>query len=138
MLPRAAPVLLRHLGAYAELAAQDLARSRTSWRSRLGAIVLLLLGLAGSAAMACVAIVAANWDTPHRMTAIYLLLFFFASLGLIAALYSRQLRVAHPPLFGELRREWHLDQAILARLISGDSEPEPKVVRKVEVDERRA
>lgn len=135
MLPRAAPVLLRHLGAYAELAAQDLASSRASWRSRLSAIVLLLLGLAGSAAMACVAIVAANWDTPHRMTAIYSLLAFFASLGLVAALYNRQLRLAHPPMFGELRREWRLDQVILARVVAGDSEPE--VVREVEVNERQ-
>ena len=130
-------MLLRHLGAYAELAAQDLARSRTSWRSRSGAILLLLLGLAGTAAMACVAIVAANWDSPHRMTAIYSLLAFFACLGLVAALYSRQLRVAHPPLFGELRREWRLDQVILARVISGDSEPEPEVVGEVEADERQ-
>jgi uncharacterized membrane protein YqjE len=135
LLPRAAPVLLRHLGAYAELAAQELARTRASMAARAGGYLLVAVGLAGAAAMGCVAIIAANWDTPQRMAAIYALLAFFLGLAAAAAAYGRRLRATQPPVFGQLRREWRLDQVIVGRMLSGGGAhgPEPAP----EADERQ-
>jgi uncharacterized membrane protein YqjE len=135
MLPRAAPMLLRHLGGYAELAAQELARGRATMVARAGGYLLVAVGLSGAAAMLCVAIIAANWDTAHRMAAIYALLAFFLGLALAAAAYGRHLRATQPPLFGQIRREWRLDQVIMARMLSGSGEHGPELIP--EADERR-
>ena len=126
-LPRAAPLLWRHLGAYAELATQDLARARAMLRVRVAGVLILALGVAGCAVMLCVAIIAAHWDTPSRMTAIYSLMAFFLIVAVSAAAYGRYLRGAQPPLFAQLRQEWCLDQPILARIVSGDSEPKSTI-----------
>ena len=69
-LPKAAPALLRHLGAYVELAALDLERAK---RDAVGGIIVSLIILVCSLfalLMGCAAVIAVTWDTPHRLAAI--------------------------------------------------------------------
>ena len=122
LLAQVAPVLLRHLGAYAELLAQDLARSREGFTRRLSVMLIAGLGLTGAVVMLCVAIVAETWDTIHRMTAVYSLLTFFVALAGLAAAYAVRLQSRQTPLFAGLQREWRLDQVLVDRVISENDE----------------
>ena len=134
-MPRAAPLLWRHLGEYAELATQDLGCARAMLRARVAGVLILAVGVAGSAVMLCFAIIAAYWDTPQRMTAICSLMGFFLIAALIAAAYGRYLRGSQPPLFAQLRQEWRLDQPIFARIVSGDRESNSTIGQ--EIDDRQ-
>lgn len=127
LLPRVAPVLLRHLGAYAELLAQDLARSRAGLARRLSVMLVAAFGLAGAVVMLCVAIVAESWDTIYRMTAVYSLLAFFVGLSGLAAAYAARLQSRQPHLFAGLEREWQLDRVLVARVLSDHDERQPAV-----------
>ena len=69
-----AAVLLRHLGAYAELAEEDLARSRIQIGLAARGLLMLLASLLFAIQMLCLAAVAAAWDTPARMPMIFGLL----------------------------------------------------------------
>ena len=134
-LPRAAPILLRHLSAYADLFALEFARSRVQLVARVGGILLVTVGLLGSLALGCAAVIAVYWDTPHRLTAIYILLGAFMTLAIAAAAYTRHMRMAQPPLFAELSQEWRLDRAILSRLVPGAADS--SVESAEHVDERQ-
>ena len=118
-LPQAAPILLRHLNAYASLAAQDLARSRENFGARLGAVVLAVIGIFFALLMICVAIVAATWDTSYRMIAIYALIGVFVLIAVLAGNYAAKMRRARPPMFASVQREWAIDRLILERIVSG-------------------
>jgi uncharacterized membrane protein YqjE len=118
-LRQAAPVLLRHLGAYVELAEQDIAADRGHFAARIGSMTLLIVAVLFALLMGCVAIVAAGWETPHRMTTIYMLLAFFALTSLAALAWTLQVKRRQPPLLASVRREWQLDQVMLERLMSG-------------------
>ena len=122
LLSQVAPVLLRHLGAYAELLAQDLARGRAGFVRRLGVMLIAAFGLAGAVVMLCVAILAASWDTVYRMTAVYSLLTFFAGLAGLAAAYAARLQSRQTPLFEGVQREWQLDQVLVERVASENDE----------------
>ena len=124
LLPRTASLLLQHIAAYADLLGQELVRSRTIFRSRLGGMLLLAAALAGATAMICVAVIAANWDTPRRMTAIYALLACFFGLAVVAASYLIHLQLRQPPPFARLRQEWQLDRQLLGTLLSGQVDPQ--------------
>lgn len=124
VLPRTASLLLQHIAAYADLLGQELVRSRTIFRSRLGGMLLLASALAGATAMICVAVIAANWDTPRRMTAIYALLALFLGLAVVVASYLRHQQLRQPPAFARLRQEWQLDRQLLSTLLSGEVDPQ--------------
>jgi hypothetical protein len=119
-----APVLLRHLDAYAELAAEDLARSRTQIGLTAGGMLMLLISLLFALQMLCLAAVAAAWDTAARMPVIFGLLGFFAILAAGAVIHLRRLLRARTPVFGAMRREWELDRRTLLYLLSGEAGPE--------------
>ncbi len=119
-LPQAAPIVFRHLGAYAELAAQDLAVSREQFRIRIGSMMLAFVAALFALLMMCVAIVAAGWDTPYRMTAVYALTAFFVAIAIGAGIYFNRARLRQPPLFAAVRREWAIDRVILGRMLDGD------------------
>lgn len=122
-LPQAAPILLRHLLAYAELAEQDLQRYGRRTSARLVLLVVAVLGAVFTLFMICVAIIAATWDTPHRMAAIFWLLGFFAvvTLGaLVAALSGAR---EQPSMFASVKKEWSQDRVILDRLLADDANP---------------
>ncbi len=124
-LPKAVPILLRHLLAYAELAAADLRRYRRRAAIRLLAWAVALVGAWFALAMICIVVVALWWDTPHRMTAILSLLGVFLLLtagALTAALSGRD---EDARLFSRAGAEWEKDRAILDHLLEGEPEPAP-------------
>lgn len=117
-LPKAAPAIVRHLVAYAELAADDLEHSHREWRARLLASVIFGVALFFLVFSACLAVVALTWDTPHRVTAIGWMGGTFAFIALIAGLYRSKTIGAQTPFLGSVRREWAQDRVILERILA--------------------
>ena len=117
-LPQAAPILLRHLSAYAELVERDLAVAQRQIGARLAAIAVV--GLAGlfTLLLICAAVIAATWDTPQRMTALYCMIGFFAMSLLIAVGYLSRINAQSDALFATVKREWALDRVVLDRLLA--------------------
>lgn len=124
-LPKAVPILLRHLLAYAELAAADLRRYRRFAAIRLLAVLVALVGAWFALAMMCIAVVALWWDTPHRMTAILSLLGLFLLLTAGALAVALSGRGEEARLFSRAGAEWAKDRVILDRLLEGEPEPAP-------------
>jgi uncharacterized membrane protein YqjE len=119
-LPQAAPVLLRHLLAYAELAEQDLANYSRRMKAQLIAIAIAAVTGFFAVAMVCVAVVAANWDTPNRMQAVYWLLGGFAAVTVICVLIARSRAVVDTAVFSSVKREWSEDRVILERILAAE------------------
>ena len=120
LLPKAAPALLRHLAAYADLASLDLARARREIAAEfLGAAVAAISTLF-ALFMGCLAVVAYTWDTPHRVTAIVWMGGGFLAVAITAAVYRANAVRAKSQFLGSLRRAWEEDRVLLERLLSSD------------------
>ena len=117
-LPRAAPILLRHLSAYAELVEQDLAVAQRQISARLVAIALILLTGLFTLLLICAAIIGATWDTPQRMMAFYWMIGVFAVLLLMALGYLSRINSQSDSLFANVKREWVIDRVVLDRLLA--------------------
>jgi len=122
-LPKAAPALLRHLAAYVDLAALDLARAHREISAQfLASAVVVICGLF-AVLLACLAVVACTWDTPYRVSAIAWMGGIFVVLASVAALYRSKVVRARSELFDTVRREWREDRVLLERVLSGDQGP---------------
>lgn len=121
-LPKAAPALLRHLAAYAELAALDFARAQREVGSIFIAVVVAAICAMFCLSLGCLAVIAYFWDTPYRMAAILCLAGFFLLVVVIMLVYSKRLSRARTPFLSDLRREWHEDRVILEHALSSDEE----------------
>jgi uncharacterized membrane protein YqjE len=119
-LPKAAPALLRHLGAYVELAALDLERAKRDALSGIIASVLILVCVLFALLMGCAAVIAVTWDTPHRLAAIAWMGGGFVALALIALIYRSKTAASEPPFLDSVRREWKEDSVILERILADD------------------
>ena len=117
-LPKAAPALLRHLVAYAELAGQDLEQSRRDLGLRLVASLILVVAAVFGLFFACLIIIALTWDTPNRVAAIGWLTGFFAVVALFCGLYRSKVIGAQAPFLSTVRREWAEDRVILEKILS--------------------
>jgi uncharacterized membrane protein YqjE len=122
LLPKAAPVLLRHFVAYAELAGLDLAKTQRELAAQLVASALLFIGVFFALMMGCLWVVAYTWDTPYRMTAIAWLCGGFLLVAVIAALFRSSVSRAQSPFLASVRREWQEDRVILERILSSDED----------------
>jgi uncharacterized membrane protein YqjE len=122
LLPKAAPALLRHLAAYADLASLDLARARREIAAEfLGAAVAAISTLF-ALFMGCLAVVACTWDTPHRVSAIAWMGGGFLALAIAAAAYRANAVRAKSQLLASVRREWQEDRVLLERILSSDQD----------------
>ncbi|HEY5263554.1 MAG TPA: hypothetical protein VIJ37_01075 [Steroidobacteraceae bacterium] len=121
-LPKAAPVLLRHLAAYAELAALDFARAQRELKTQLVACAVLAVCLLFAILMGCLAVVACTWDTRYRLAAIAWMGGGFLVAAFLAALYRSNAARAQAPFLTSVRREWHEDRVILERILASDEE----------------
>jgi uncharacterized membrane protein YqjE len=121
-LPEAAPVLLRHLAAYADLVAQDLGTARRDWSAQLSAAVVAAGAVFFAVMMGCVGVIASTWDTPHRLTAIAWLGGGFLVVAVLAVVYRSQMLRAQSPFLATVKRDWHEDRVILDRILSPDPE----------------
>ncbi len=119
-LPKAAPALLRHLGAYAELAALDLERAKRDAVSGIIVSLVILVCSLFAILMGCAAVIAVTWDTPHRLAAIAWMGGGFVALALIALIYRSKTAAGEPPFLDSVRREWKEDSVILERILADD------------------
>lgn len=117
-LPKAAPAILRHLVAYAELAGQDLERTQREVGARLLASAIVGLCVFFVILSGCLAIVALTWDTPYRVSAIAWMGGVFLVVAVIAALYRSRVIGGQSPFLGTVRREWAEDRVILEKILS--------------------
>lgn len=116
-LPKAAPVLLRHVSGYLELLGYDLAQAEREIVASIVIFALILLCLFFVVLMGCVSVLALTWDTPHRLPAIAWMGggFLAAAVALLVHLKKRRER---SPFFDSVRREWREDREILERVLS--------------------
>ncbi|MGD0489994.1 MAG: phage holin family protein [Steroidobacteraceae bacterium] len=119
-LPKAAPALLRHLGAYVELAAYDLEQAKRDAVSAIVVSVIVGVALLFAILMGCAAVIAVTWDTPHRLSAIAWMGGAFVALAVIAMIYRSKTAAGQAPFLDSVRREWKQDSVILERIIADD------------------
>jgi uncharacterized membrane protein YqjE len=121
-LPKAAPALLKHLGAYVDLASLDLARARREIAAELlTSAVAAICGLF-AVFMGCLAVVAYTWDTPHRLSAIAWMGGGFLGAAIVAAAYRANAVRAKSQLLASVRSQWQEDRVLLERLLSSDQD----------------
>ena len=122
LLPRAAPALLRHLMAYADLASLDLARARREIAAEFLGVAVAAICCLFALFMGCLAVVAYTWDTPHRVTAIAWMGGGFVLAAIVAAI-CRSNVVRDKSLFlATVRREWREDRVLLERILASDQD----------------
>jgi uncharacterized membrane protein YqjE len=119
-LPKAAPALLRHLGAYVELAAYDLEQAKRDAVSAIVVSVIVGVALLFAILMGCAAVIAVTWDTPHCLSAIAWMGGAFVALAVIAMIYRSKTAAGQAPFLDSVRREWKQDSVILERIIADD------------------
>jgi uncharacterized membrane protein YqjE len=120
LLPKLAPAVLRHLGAYAELAGQDLAEFQRTVGARLVALAFLALAVFFVLLSGCLLVVALTWDTPHRVAAIIWMGAVFLVAAVVAALIQAGAQRRQAPFLTTVRREWQEDRLIVEQLLSPD------------------
>jgi uncharacterized membrane protein YqjE len=119
-LPKAAPALLRHLGAYTELAALDLERAKRDAVAGIIASVVIGVGLLFAVLMGCAAVIALTWDTPYRLAAIAWMGGAFIAVAVIGMIYRSKIAAGQPPFLDSVRREWAQDSVILERILADE------------------
>jgi uncharacterized membrane protein YqjE len=119
-LPKAAPALMRHIAAYIELAAYDLAQSRRDFAATLIPSVIAGVAVFFTVLLACAAVVAATWDTPYRVTAIVWMAGVFLAVAVLALIYRSKTVKEQAPFLASVRREWQEDGVILERILSDE------------------
>ena len=120
LLPKAAPVLLRHFAAYVDLASLDLARSYREITAELLAMAILAICALFAVFMGCLAVVAYTWDTPSRVSAILWMGGGFLVIAVAAAMYRSGLVRVKSPLLISVRQEWQEDRVLLERLLADE------------------
>jgi uncharacterized membrane protein YqjE len=123
LLPKAAPALLRHLAAYLELAALDLARTQRELSAQLIAVLIMGVCVLFTILFACIAVIAYTWDGPYRVAAIAWMGGGFLVLAIIAAVMQAKLARARSPFMADLQREWQQDRVLFERILSDEEQP---------------
>jgi uncharacterized membrane protein YqjE len=121
-LPRAAPALLRHIGAYVELAGLDLARTQREIMAQVVASAVVAICALFAVFLVCLGVIAYTWNTPYRLAAIAWMAGGFVVVAIGAALYRARGARARSPLLADVRREWQEDRVLLERILSTDGE----------------
>lgn len=121
-LPKAAPALMRHIGAYIELAALDLARAQREISAQVVAVAIVAICVLFAVFLACLGVIAYAWDTPYRVTVIACMAGGFLVIAIGAAVYRSRAARARSPLLSDVRREWQEDRVILERILSSDED----------------
>jgi uncharacterized membrane protein YqjE len=122
LLPKAAPALLRHLAAYAELAGLDIERAQREFMAQLLASAMVAIGVFFALLMGCFIVIACTWDTHYRVAAIAWMGGGFLLVAVAAAVYRAQVNRARGPFLSSVRREWQEDRVILERILSSDQD----------------
>lgn len=121
-LPKAAPALMRHIGAYVDLAGLDLAKAQREITAQVVALAIAAVCGLFAAFMACLGVIAYTWDTPYRHAAIAWMCGGFLAVAVGAVIYRSSLARKRTALFTDIRREWQEDRIILERFLSSDED----------------
>jgi uncharacterized membrane protein YqjE len=121
-LPKAGPALLRHLGAYVDLASLDLARRQREMTTELLAFAVVAICGLFAVFMGCLAVVACTWNTPHRVAAIAWMGGGFVVVAIAAAAYRANAARSKSQFLATVRREWQQDRVLLERILSSDQD----------------
>jgi uncharacterized membrane protein YqjE len=119
-LPKAAPALMRHIGAYIDLAGLDLARTQREITAQVVAVAIVAICVLFAVFLTCLGVIAYFWDTPYRLAAIAWMAGGFLVVAIAAAIYRS--RAARSPLLSDVRREWQEDRVILEKMLSADED----------------
>jgi uncharacterized membrane protein YqjE len=119
-LPKAAPALMRHIGAYIELAGLDLARTHREITAQVVASAIVAICVLFAVFLICLGVIAYFWDTPYRVAAIAWMAGGFLVAAIAAAVYRARAARARSPLLSDVRREWQEDRVILEKILSSD------------------
>lgn len=117
-LPKAAPAILRHLMAYAELAGQDLELTQRDLARRLVAFAIVVLCVFFVIFSICLLVVALSWDTPYRVAAIAWMGGVFLVVAIIAGVYRSKVSQTQVAFLGTLRREWAEDRVLVDKILA--------------------
>jgi uncharacterized membrane protein YqjE len=121
-LPKAAPALLRHLAAYADLASLELARAGREIGAQIVASAIVAVCGLFALGLGCLGVIAYTWDTPHRVGAILWMAGGFLGLAIAAAVYLARVARSRSQFLASVRREWLEDRVLLERLLSSDQD----------------
>jgi uncharacterized membrane protein YqjE len=119
-LPKAAPALMRHIGAYIELAGLDLARTHREITAQVVASAVVAICVLFAVFLICLGVIAYYWDTPYRVAAIAWMAGGFLVAAIAAAVYRARAARVRSPLLSDVRREWQEDRVILEKILSSD------------------
>ena len=121
-LPKAAPALMRHIGAYVELVGLDLARVHREITAQVIASAIAAVCVLFALFLTCLGVVAYTWDTSYRVAAIAWMGGGFSVVAIVALIYGFSLARSRSSLFTDVRREWQQDRVLLERLLSADED----------------
>jgi uncharacterized membrane protein YqjE len=111
---------MRHIGAYIELVALDLARAQREITAQVVASAIAAICALFAVFMFCLGVVAITWDTAYRVAAIVWMGGGFLVIAIAALIYRSRLGRAREPLLADVKREWQQDRVILERILSSD------------------
>ena len=121
-LPKAAPALMRHIGAYIDLAGLDLARTQREITAQVVAVAIVAICVLFAVFLTCLGVIAYFWDTPYRLAAIAWMAGGFLVVAIAAAIYRSRAARARLRLLSDVRREWQEDRVILEKMLSADED----------------
>jgi uncharacterized membrane protein YqjE len=123
LLPKAAPALLRHIGAYVELVALELEQSKRDLSVNILASVVAGVCVFFALLMGCVVIVALTWDTPYRVAAVAWTGGAFLAAAVVALIYRSKVMKDQPPFLASVKREWQEDVVVLESILAEPEQP---------------
>jgi uncharacterized membrane protein YqjE len=123
LLPKAAPALLRHIGAYVELLALELEQSRRDLTVNILASVVAGVCVFFAVLMGCVVIVALTWDTPYRVPAVAWTGGGFLTAAVLALIYRSKAIKDQQPFLAAVKREWQEDVVVLESILAEPEQP---------------
>jgi uncharacterized membrane protein YqjE len=123
LLPKAAPALLRHIGAYVELLTLDFEQSRRDLTVNILAAAVAGICVFFAVLMGCVIIVALTWDTPYRVPAVAWTGGGFLVVAVLALIYRSKATKGQPPFLAAVKREWQEDVVVLENILAEPEQP---------------
>jgi uncharacterized membrane protein YqjE len=123
LLPKAAPALLRHIGAYLELLALDLEQSKRDLTLNILAAVVAGVCVFFALLMGCVVIVALTWDTPYRVPAVAWTGGAFLAVAVLALIYRSRVMKDQQAFLTLVKREWQEDVVVLESILAEPEQP---------------
>jgi uncharacterized membrane protein YqjE len=123
LLPKAAPALLRHIGAYLELLALDLEQSKRDLTLNILASVVAGVCVFFALLMGCVVIVALTWDTPYRVPAVAWTGGAFLAVAVLALIYRSKVMKDQQAFLTLVKREWQEDVVVLESILAEPEQP---------------